>query len=155
MKNTGIIIRAMQKDDIAKLVSWLLESPLWQRYKLNQKIAANNFQKALKTDDELIVALSEDEICGFAWLQPNAFLKRSPYLKMIGVKQGYQSLGIGYKLISYLEQDKNELFLLVSNFNISAQKFYKKQGYKQIGTIPNYILGDVDELIFYKRLNIE
>jgi len=152
--SSQIKIRPLQKEDISELVDWIVEIPLWQRYKLSKELAEKNFQSALKTTDQIIVALIDQQICGFAWLMPKGFVGRSPYLKMIGVKAGYQGFGLGQELISYLEQDKTELFLLVSDFNISAQEFYKKQGYSHIGEIPNYILDDVNELIFYKRLPI-
>lgn len=147
-----IEIRQMQEDDIASLANWVLEIPLWQRYKLNKKTLISNFQIALKNKEQIIIATIDKQVCGFAWLQPKGFLNRSPYLKMIGIKNDYQGLGLGQELISHLEQDKTELFLLVSDFNTNAHKFYKKLGYKQIGTIPKYILDDVDELIFYKNL---
>ena len=147
-----IKVRAMQANDISSLVDWILETPLWQRYKLSKEALSKNFQTALKTNDQIVVAVNAEQICGFAWLQPKGFLSRSPYLKMIGVKEDCQAMGIGQKLIKFLEQDKTELFLLTSDFNTAAQKFYKKLGYCQIGKIPNYILDDVDELIFYKKL---
>jgi hypothetical protein len=45
----------------------------------------------------------------------------------------------------------SDLFLLVSDFNHDAQRFYQRQGYQQIGAIPGYVLPDVSELIFRKR----
>ena len=47
----------------------------------------------------------------------------------------------------------NDLFLLVSDFNKAAQRFYQRNGYQQIGAIPGYVLPDVTELIFWKRLS--
>jgi len=45
-----------------------------------------------------------------------------------------------------------ELFLLVSDFNVDAQRFYQRQGYQQIGAIPGYVLPDVTELLYWKQL---
>jgi ribosomal protein S18 acetylase RimI-like enzyme len=65
-------------------------------------------------------------------------------------------MGIGRQLLTYVEDDckrsSDQLFLLVSDFNLDAQKFYKRNGYEHIGTIPAYVLPDVAELIYHKRI---
>ena len=46
-----------------------------------------------------------------------------------------------------------DLFLLTSDFNEGAQRFYRRMGYTQIGAIPSYVVPDVTELIFRKQLH--
>jgi hypothetical protein len=41
---------------------------------------------------------------------------------------------------------------LVSDFNVQAQRFYLRQGYTQVGVIDAYVLPDVAELLFRKRV---
>jgi len=43
------------------------------------------------------------------------------------------------------------MFLLVSDFNKRAQKFYKNLGYMEVGRIPDYIKEGITELIYFKR----
>jgi ribosomal protein S18 acetylase RimI-like enzyme len=46
----------------------------------------------------------------------------------------------------------NDVFLLVSDFNTRAARFYQRLGYQQVGAIPDYVVSGITELIFRKRL---
>ena len=54
-------------------------------------------------------------------------------------------------LKSLEEPPPNALFLLVSDFNVDAQRFYQRHGYTQIGAIAGYVVPEVVELLFWKR----
>jgi ribosomal protein S18 acetylase RimI-like enzyme len=75
------------------------------------------------------------------------------------VRAGYTGLGIGAALLGQAEQAAakiaREMFLLVSDFNVDAQRFYQRQGYSPVGAIPGYVLPDVTELLYWKRLQQE
>ncbi len=43
-------------------------------------------------------------------------------------------------------------FLLVSDFNEDAQRFYEREGYLRVGPLPGLVLPDVAELLYWKRL---
>lgn len=151
------VIRAMTLDDAPLLAAWMVETPLWQRYQLTADRAVENFKAGLARGDWLFTADSELPACGFAWVLPGGAFGRSPYLRLIGVHPQMIGAGIGAKLLHTVEQRTLEiaqdLFLLVSDFNLEAQRFYQRQGYTQIGAIPGYVLPDVTELIFRKRLS--
>ncbi len=82
---------------------------------------------------------------------------RSDYLRLIGVRADCAGQGIGAALLSEVEAraTSRDLLLLVSDFNEGAQRFYRRMGYEQIGAIPGYVLPDVTELIFRKRLRLD
>lgn len=42
------------------------------------------------------------------------------------------------------------VFLCVSSFNKEAQRFYQKQGYKNIGLLKDYIVKGYDEVLMRK-----
>jgi ribosomal protein S18 acetylase RimI-like enzyme len=149
-------IRPMLAADIPKLAAWMVETPLWKRYHLTIEKAVANFEAGLSRSDWLIVAESDLQAIGFAWAIPKGAFGRSPYLRLIGVHPDQAGAGIGAKLLDEIERMaaivSSDLFLLVSDFNQGAQRFYLRQGYEQIGAIPAYVVPDVTELIFRKRL---
>jgi ribosomal protein S18 acetylase RimI-like enzyme len=153
-----IRVRPMTSEDIPVIVDWVATIPLWQRYQLTAERAYAQFERALARKEWLVVADlgQEDGICGFAWCLGNGAFGRSAYLRLIGVHPDYSGAGIGVTLLEQTEQFAltvgDDLFLLVSDFNIDAQHFYQRQGYDQIGAIPGYVLPDVTELIYKKRL---
>ncbi|NJN37419.1 MAG: GNAT family N-acetyltransferase [Nitrospiraceae bacterium] len=62
--------------------------------------------------------------------------------------------GIGSLLLKHVEQlvferTKN-LFACVSDFNRSARDFYKKQGYQEIGPMPNFLIPGSAEILLRK-----
>jgi ribosomal protein S18 acetylase RimI-like enzyme len=149
-------IRSMQTEDLPLLAAWMVETPLWQRYGLTLDKAIANFERGMARGEWLIVAEVNDSVCGFAWVIPQGTFGRSPYLRLIGVQADKAGSSIGTGLLAEVERKSAEvatdLFLLVSDFNTGAQAFYKQRGYTQIGTIPAYVVPDITELIFRKRL---
>jgi ribosomal protein S18 acetylase RimI-like enzyme len=152
-------IRLMQPADIPAISRWMADMPLWKRYGVTPESASAQFAEALLHGDLALVAEAHDsppgDNCGFAWCLPGGAFGRSDYLRLIGVRADCAGQGIGAALLTEVETraTSNDLILLVSDFNEGAQRFYKRMGYQQIGAIPGYILPDVTELIFRKRLD--
>jgi GNAT superfamily N-acetyltransferase len=151
------LIRLMTAVDMPVLAAWMVNAPLWQRYDLTIEKAVANFEAGMLRADWLIVAEADRQSIGFAWVIPKGVFGHSPYLRLIGVHPDHAGAGVGATLLDEIERMaaavSNDLFLLVSDFNHGAQRFYKRQGYEQIGAIPAYVVPDVTELIFRKRLH--
>ncbi len=154
----AIRVRPMTVEDIPIVAAWMVETPLMQRYHLTIERARQQYETALAQHDIMLVADSGDQnpACGFAWCLPKGGFGRTVYLRLIGVKPDLARAGIGAALLTAAEQAaldlKSDLMLLVSDFNVDAQRFYQRQGYQQIGAIPGYVLPDVSELIYWKQL---
>jgi len=148
-------IRPMQRADIATLAAWLPGVPLWQRYGLTRAQVQTMLAGALDRSDIVLVA-DAGEACGLAWCMPQGAFGRSAYLRLLGVHPAHAGKGIGADLLAQSEQAagvaSREMFLLVSDFNTAAQRFYQRHGYAQSGAISGYVLPDVTELIYWKRL---
>jgi ribosomal protein S18 acetylase RimI-like enzyme len=147
----------MQPSDIAHVTAWMLRVPLWQRYGFTAERGQQQFEQALLRGDLLRVAdLPDNPARGFCRVVLNGAFARSAYLQLIGVDPHCSGMGIGAALLAHIEDavrdHHQDLFLLASDFNADAHRFYRRHGYRQIGTIPGYVLADVDELIFWKRL---
>ena len=151
-------IRALRSEDCHGIAAWMLRIPLWQRYGLTEEGIRKSFDQALQRSEALFVAEDEaGEVRGFAWCVMRGAFARSAYLRLIGVHPDYSGHGLGRILLDYVEAQARQagldLFLLVPDFNVEAQRFYQRQGYQQVGAIPGYVLNDVAELIYWKRLS--
>jgi len=143
----------MQALDIPVIVEWMVELPLWKRYSVTAASARAQFTEALERGDLLLVTGSPP--CGFAWCIHGGAFGRSDYLRLIGVAPNCAGQGVGAALLVEVEiqVESRDLFLLVSDFNEGAQRFYQRMGYEQVGAISGYVLPDVTELIFRKSLH--
>ncbi|MBN8635922.1 MAG: GNAT family N-acetyltransferase [Anaerolineae bacterium] len=146
-------IRPLNAEDVTVVAAWVVTIPLWQRYGASTDVLAQRLLMALDTD-LILTADTDDQAVGLAWCVPKGGFGRSAYLRMLGVRPDQAGAGVGAALLSALEATvaSHDLFLLTSDFNVDAQRFYQRQGYEQIGAIPGYVLPDVTELIYRKRL---
>jgi ribosomal protein S18 acetylase RimI-like enzyme len=153
------IFRPMERPDIVLLAGWLAALPLLQRYGFTADKAGAALEQALRQADTLLVCDTEGtpgRACGLAWVMPTGGFGRSAYLRLLAVNEAYAGLGIGTGLLAHAEQlaarSTKDMLLLVSDFNVDAQRFYQRQGYAQIGAIPDYVVPGVTELFFRKLL---
>ena len=153
-----LIIRPMIETDIPHVAEWLVRVPLWQRYQVSATAARTRFEDGLRQKHILLVCDwgADKRMVGFAWCLQHGVFGLSAYLRLIGVQPDHSKLGIGAALLAHTErlalEFAKDMFLLVSDFNVDAQRLYLKHGYTQVGAIPGYVLPDVTELIFRKRL---
>ena len=148
--------RPLALDDIDPLAEWLCRLPLYQRYDFQPAIIAKTLEEALSIGDWLQVHAVGAQTCAFAWCQERGAFGRSPYMRLIAVRAGYQRQGIGREMLhqaeSWARRDHTSLTLLVSDYNHSAQRFYRREGYRESGRLPAFVLADVDEIIYHKIL---
>ena len=152
-----IILRPMTDDDIHGIVEWMLTIPLWQRYGLQREQTTADLQGGIARGGILYVAEYDSAAWGFAWCLLDGMFGFCPYLKLIGVHPDKHGQNIGGLLLERIEaiaqeHEHHDMFLLVSDFNLGAQRFYQKNGYQQIGAVPHLVLPDVSELIYWKDL---
>jgi ribosomal protein S18 acetylase RimI-like enzyme len=155
-----ISIRRAGAADIPHIAGWLVELPLMQRYGLTRSTAAKQLQQAI--DNKNLVLTADAGIpaspCGLAWIMQNGAFGRSAYLRLLGVSVHYEGRGLGSALLQTAEHltqaDGRDLFLLVSDFNTGARRFYERHGYEQIGAIPDYVIPGITELLYWKHLTI-
>ncbi len=155
----NLALRPMTLEDIPLVVDWMVSIPLWQRYQVSKNSAHARFEQGLQQGDMLLVAdgAAENQAVGFSWCLQDGAFGLSAYLRLIGVRPDHTAHGIGAALLRHTErlalEYAKDMFLLVSDFNVDAQRFYQRHGYAQVGAIPGYVLPDVTELIFRKRLH--
>jgi ribosomal protein S18 acetylase RimI-like enzyme len=74
---------------------------------------------------------------------------------LIGVRPELRGQGIGAALMAHAEaamfSHVADVFLLVSDFNVAARRFYERLGYVRVGALADYVVPGVTELIYRKR----
>lgn len=132
----------------------LVDSEIGTVYFPSEQIAQAFLQEGL-TKGEVFVALDEHGDCvGYIWFALGGAFYKFPYVLNIAIKKELRRRGIGKRLLSFFEnkgfEKASKLFLLVSDFNVEAKKFYQDRGYKEVGLIPDLIREGVAEYIMMK-----
>jgi len=66
-------------------------------------------------------------------------------IKTLWVKENYRGLGVGSKLLNYMEsisQEKGPTVSMVDSFDFQSEELYLKKGNKSIGEIKNFPEGE-------------
>lgn len=150
------MIRALVPADIATLAAGLAELPLMQKYARTTEALASDFRAAYERGESLFVWDSGKGPDGILWFFPTGTFAMGGYLRLIAIVPRATGGGAGAKLLAEFEShvgaSSRHAFLLVSDFNVDAQRFYEKHGYKKVGVLDKLVRPDVDELIYWKRL---
>ncbi|MFH1530728.1 MAG: GNAT family N-acetyltransferase [Pseudomonadota bacterium] len=151
----GITIRDVEVEDIDALVEIVQGQPLWERYGYRPSRVKSDLLGAMESADTVLVAEAGEGAVGFIWLQGKAAFSRSPYLRVLAVCRGSEGQGIGGLLLRRGEESMNGagggMFLLVSDFNRDAHRFYLREGYCEVGRIPDYLVQGISERLMFKR----
>ena len=133
----------------------LCRSALGENYFSSPGSAENAILEGL-CQGNLYVALIGEECVGFSYIIPKGAFHGFPYLHIIAIKEEYRDRGIGKALLDYSEQIALEMadkfFLVVADYNPDAKRFYERNGYQQVGEIPNLYRPGVTEYLMAKDL---
>lgn len=153
-----MIIRPMTPADVGDCARIMVETPLWQRHGVTAQAARDRLLGGIASGAGLFVIVDQEgePAAGFVWCVERGAFDRSGYIRILAVEGQRRGQGIGGVLLrhaeAYLSQTAPDVFLLVSDFNRDAQRFYERNGYAQIGAIPGYLSPGVAELLYHKRL---
>jgi GNAT superfamily N-acetyltransferase len=149
-------IRPLVAADVAVLAPAIARLPLLVRYRRDAAALGRDLGDALARGDGLLAADDGAGACGLAWFLPRGTLALGGYLRLIAVVPGREGAGVGAALLAAFERavaaESRHAFLLVSDFNTDAQRFYERHAYHRVGTLPRLVLPDADELLYWKPL---
>ncbi len=150
-----LVIRPISLADIPDCARWVAETPLWQRYGVTETSFRERLKDGLADGSTIYVAERAAQVVGFIWFVERGAFNRSGYVQLIGVRPTERSQGVGRALMQFAEKEMlahtRDVFLLVSDFNVAARRFYQRLGYQQVGILPDYVVRGICELIFWKR----
>jgi len=146
-------IRSYRPEDRAAIVTMLASSEPWKKLGYTDADWQKLFDP-LPTGREGFVIESGGGVAGFALLRPKFLM--GDYLELLVVAPSARSNGLGSALLKHIEglvfaRVKN-LFACVSDFNAEARKFYQKNGYQEIGPMPNFLIPGSAEMLLRKTV---
>lgn len=144
----------MEAADAPACAAMACASEIGLRYGFEPEALAATLRAALEAGGELFVALSGGELAGFAWIDPRGAFSSAPYLRLIAVDESRRGSGVGSALLDEFESRTasvgRDWCLLVSDFNLKAQAFYERHGYRKVGAIPDFAREGIAEVFMAK-----
>ncbi len=149
-------VRPLAADEIPALATALAAVPLMVRYRRDAPALERALRAAHQRGEGLLVAEEDGELRGLAWFLAQGTLALGGYLKLIAMLPAAEGKGAGAALLAAFEAEtaraSAHAFLLVSDFNDGARRFYERHGYARVGALPGLVLPDVAEILYWKRL---
>lgn len=149
-------VRALEPAEVPALARALAEVPLMQRYGRDAAALERALAAAHGRGEGLLVAEEEGIVRGLAWFLREGTLAMGGYLRLIAMLPGAEGKGAGAALLAAFEAEvaarSRHAFLLVSDFNDGARRFYERHGYTRVGALAALVLPDVAEVLYWKRL---
>lgn len=145
------VVRPMTAEDRAAVMDLLANSDPWKRLGYQAKDWDSYFTPIPQGRDSYVVDQNRG-VAGIAVVRQKFLL--GDYLELLGVAGWARGQGVGRLLLAHIEgavfaRAKN-LFACVSDFNDQARLFYKKQGYQEIGPMPNFLIPGSAEILLRK-----
>ncbi len=144
-------IKPYRPEDRKAIIAMLAESEPWRKLGYGDSDWKKLFDP-LPSGREGFVIESDGAVAGFALLRPKFLM--GDYLELLVVAPSTRNHGLGSALLKHIEsvvfaRVKN-LFACVSDFNAEARKFYQKNGYQEIGPMPNFLIPGSSEILLRK-----
>jgi ribosomal protein S18 acetylase RimI-like enzyme len=106
--------------------------------------------------DELFIAETGGERCGLVLVRPRG-IAGAPYIVSIAAAASFRSRGVGHAMIASVAErvarHARHLFLCVSSFNPRAKAMYEREGFVQVGELPDFCIDGASELLMCLRLD--
>ncbi len=144
-------IRSYTSNDRDAVVTMLADSEPWKTL----GYADTDWKKLfdpLPAGREGFIIESGGAVAGFALLRQKFLM--GDYLELLVIAPAVRGQGLGRVLLTHLEglvfaRAKN-LFACVSDFNKEARAFYNKNGYQELGPMPNFLIPGSSEILLRK-----
>ncbi len=133
------LVRPARPEELASCAALISGMPLFEPYGLTP---ARLLHSLSATMDLVLVALTGEEVCGFAWVAEQGAFARDFYVRLL------VGPGVGGLLMDAVEaRAGGDVFLLVNSGNSGARRFYERRGYVVVGQLDSYVAPGVDELL--------
>lgn len=140
------MIRIFNIDDLDNIMNIWLNNNIKTHNFIDKNYWINNFDyvKTLLPTSEIYVYEINNSIIGFIGINKN-------YIEGIFIKEEYQNKGVGSKLLNYIKNLYNELYLNVYKNNDNALEFYKKHNFNIIKEKIDENTNEIELVMQYKK----
>jgi [ribosomal protein S18]-alanine N-acetyltransferase len=150
---TDPIVRPMTMEDRVAVMDLLADSDPWKRLAYRAHDWDSYFTPLPQGRDSYVV-VQNGRVAGIAVVRQKFLL--GDYIELLAVADWVRGKGLGRQLLAHVEaavfaRTKN-LFACVSDFNDQARHFYNKQGYQEIGPMPNLLIPGSAEILLRKTI---
>ncbi len=146
-------IRPYQAGDFAAVVRLLNEREPWKRL----RYTSSDWERLLAMPlqgREAFVLEADSQLAGIGVLRQKFLV--GDYLELLAVAASAQGRGHGRTLLAYAEgvtfQRAKNLFVCVSDFNHQGRRFYERNGYREVGPIPDLLIQGSGEILMRKTI---
>jgi ribosomal protein S18 acetylase RimI-like enzyme len=150
------MIRAAAAQEAAAIAAAVVGQPLLSRYGTSGEGLAKSLGEAMARGERVVVAEEGGQVVGMAWFLVGGTLGLGGYLRLIALHPGQEGRGVGGELLAEVEravaQASRHLFLLASDFNDGARRFYAARGYREVGVMEGLVKDGIGEVMYWKRL---
>jgi len=152
----AVIIQPLKPFDVPDATEIIARNPLWQRYGLTFDSVQQVLLEGLKRSNGIYSARIEARLVGLIWFDVTGTFYHSGYIRWVAVHPDFQNRGLGKILLKFAEEKilsvGPNVFLLVSHFNRSAQRFYERLDYRKVGELPDFYKQGITEWIYRKTV---
>ncbi len=140
------MIRIFNIDDLDNIMNIWLNNNIKTHNFIDKNYWINNFDyvKTLLPTSEIYVYEINNSIIVFIGINKN-------YIEGIFIKEEYQNKGVGSKLLNYIKNLYNELYLNVYKNNDNAIEFYKKHNFNIIKEKIDENTNEIELVMQYKK----
>lgn len=148
---TESIVRPMTVENRSGVIELLASSDPWKRLGYQANDWDQYFAPLPQGRDSYVVD-QNGRVAGIVVVRRKFLL--GDYIELLGVADWARGEGLGRLLLTHVEASVFEraqnLFACVSDFNDQARHFYKKQGYEEIGPMPDLLIPGSAEILLRK-----
>ena len=146
-------IRAYRTDDREAVIRMLADSDPWKRLGYTA-VHWERLFTPLPPGREGYVLEQDGMVAGLALLRRQFLF--GDYLELLAIAPSTQRKGLGRALLNHLERivfaRSTNLFACVSDFNTSARQFYERNGYIEVGPLPDLLMPGTSEILLRKTI---
>jgi GNAT superfamily N-acetyltransferase len=155
-KDADIRIVPAEKKHIGDCLDSVGNSGIGRRYFTDPQYSRRLIRVGIDKKELYIGVDGRGAVAGFYWSCATGMFCSFPYLRILAVKPVFRNKGVGKRLLRHFEENgfgrASKVFLAVSDFNVGARRFYKRNGYVRIGIIPELYKKGITEILMMKSL---